>query len=167
MKRRLTILVAVIMLLAVACDEEVSYREKDEKTSRNLADKMQEAVPYPLADMDDSLERRNLKEKLLRFNDADKIGYVYLMSFGRFIGYYTIKGKVSSNQSQMTVTQEVIDRAEGDVVVDSISDDGSFGPNEEGVFFFTTTGTMVVTSLDYLYSDQPLPLDVPDLGEDA
>lgn len=37
---------------------------------------------------------------------------------------------------------------------------------DPGIFFFTTDGTMVHTSLDYLYSTTPLPtnVNVPKLG---
>ena len=55
---------------------------------------------------------------------------------------------------------------DGGCSVASIGDDGSFGPNEggdRGVFFFTATGVMVETTLDWVYSDAPLQIDVPNL----
>jgi hypothetical protein len=45
----------------------------------------------------------------------------------------------------------------GQTVVDAPGDDGSYGANEKGVFFFTTEGALVETNQDYLYSDQPIP----------
>jgi len=126
------------------------------------------AVPYPANELKDSLERRNLKERLLRTNNPSAIGYVYLLSFSKPLGYYTIKGKVSSTQSQMTTDNLVIDRCSGStcpVVVNAPGDDGSYGANEPGIFFFTTEGAMVTTDLDYVYSDQPIPFDVPKLNK--
>ena len=144
------------------------WQKNDEKTSDAIATKLIVAVPYPTSQMTDSLERRNLRERLLRFNKPDKIGYLYLMSFGKFVGYYAIKGKVTSANSQMTTTAQTWDcgSQDGGCQVPSIGDDGSFGPNEggdRGVFFFTTTGVMVETTLDWLYSDAPLQIDVPNL----
>lgn len=122
------------------------------------------AVPYPASELRDSLERRNLKERLLRTNKPNQQGFVYLMSFGKIIGYYGVKGKVSSTQSQMTTDSLVIDRHEGDVVVSAPGDDGSYGANEPGIFFFTTEGQMITTNLDYVWSDNPIRVDVPRLG---
>lgn len=127
------------------------------------------AVPYPAAELKDSLERRNIRERLLRTNQPNKIGYIYLLSLsGTPLGYYTIKGKVSSTDSQMTTTDLIIkDQGQsggGNVTVPAPGDDGTYGPNEPGVFFFTTEGAFVTTSLTYLYSDQPLPLNVPKLN---
>lgn len=136
-----------------------------QKLTEDAFAQQQAAVPYPKDQLKDSLERRNLRERLLRTNDPNKIGYVYLLSFtGQPLGYYTIKGKVSNTDSQMTTTDLVIDRIDGDVTVAAPGDDGSYGPNESGNFFFTTEGAFVETDLKYLYSDQPLPINAPKLN---
>lgn len=129
-----------------------------------------DAVPYPVSQLKDSVERRNIRERLLRTNKANLLGYVYLMNFGKVVGYYTIKGKVSSTQSQMTTDNLVVDGCPGGsdgrcpTVVNAPGDDGSYGANENGIFFFTTEGAYVTTDLNYLYADQPLPIDVPRLN---
>jgi hypothetical protein len=64
----------------------------------------------------------------------------------------------------MTTDNLIIDRYEGDVVVNAPGDDGSYGANEEGIFFFTTEGAMVTTSLDYIWADNQIAIDVPRLG---
>lgn len=114
-----------------------------------------------------SLETKNLKEKIRRDEEsAGKVGYVYIMTFGKFIGYYTITGKVSSNGSQLAPEEDVVHPCSGcdRLVVDGPQDDNTYGAGDPGVFFFTTEGAMVVTSLDYLYSDQPIAVDVPKLN---
>lgn len=119
----------------------------------------------------DSLEIENLKEKRERENDSSAIRYLYLMNFGQIVGYYVTQGKISSNGSQIAPEQDLIigwdtPNAAGEelYVVDSSQDDGSYGAGDPGIFFFTTDGTMVVTSLDYIQSDQPLAIDIPRLG---
>jgi hypothetical protein len=143
------------------------WQKQNELISDEIALATTTAVPYPLAEMKDSLERRNLRERLLRFNKPQKIGYLYVVSFGKFVGYYVVKGKVSSVQSQMTNTQQTWHGDQyGDMITDSIGDDGSFGPNEggdKGIFFFTVSGVMVETTLDWLYSDAPLSIKVDNL----
>lgn len=113
-----------------------------------------------------SLEKRNLEEKLQRENKPNAVRYVYLMNFGKIVGYYVIKGKVSSSGSQLAPEEEVIRGIGGDgYVLDSAQDDGTYGEGDDGVFFFLADGTEVETTLDYIASDQPLAIDVPRLSK--
>lgn len=157
---------ALLVLLAASlagCNGGGTKSQKEQQKLTNAySERLQAAVPYPLSQMTDSLERRNLRERLLRFNKPDKIGYVYILGFnGNFVGYYTIKGKVSSTQSQMTITQQVVHDCHSGCreVVDSMGDDGSYGQNETGIFFFTTNNVLVTTDMHYIYSDSPLPVE--------
>ena len=111
-----------------------------------------------------SLEKRNLEKKRDKEEDANAIRYVYLMNYGNITGYYVIQGKVSSSGSQIGPEQEIIKRWSDGYVLDSAQDDGTYGDGDPGVFFFTTDGMMVETSLDYVISDRPMTLDVPRLG---
>lgn len=170
------LLIACVTLFLTACTAtgiatagKPDWWKSSEKTSDEVARAALAAVPHPLATVKNGgfLERRNLAERITRFSKAGKIGYVYIMSFGKILGYYTIEGKISSTESQLTNTDQVWDSGrgkQGETVAESIGDDGSFGPNEEGIFFFTTGGVMVQTNLDYMYSDAPLNVgDVPQL----
>lgn len=170
-----TVLIATIvaaLLLVTGCTGEPkkSAQSSGQAQTEQAFGQQSSAVPYPADQLKDSLERRNVKAKLLLENKPDAIGYVYLQSFGKVLGYYVIKGKVSSNNSAMTTDQLVVDgchRSGEDcpVVVNAPGDDGSYGPNEDGVFFFTTEGALIKTNLDYVYSTQPIPFDVPKLNK--
>jgi len=109
----------------------------------------------------ESLEIKNLKAKRAREENPDTARYLYLISFGKPIGYYVTKGKISSNGSQIGPETEVLRELSGNPVVDSAQDDGSYGAGDPGIFFFTSDGILVVTDLDYIQSDQPLNIDVP------
>lgn len=167
MRKTLVTIVAASALILTGCTDDSSPQATGQKETEIAYKQQSAAVPYPADKLKDSLERRNLRERLLRQNEPDRIGYVYILSFGKFIGYYTIKGKVSGTQSQMTTDNLVFRKAGGVyVVVNAPGDDGSYGANEDGVFFFTTNGTMVQTSSEYIYSDQPLSVaDVPELNK--
>ncbi|MXQ56012.1 hypothetical protein [Shimazuella alba] len=116
----------------------------------------------------ETLGKKNLREKLKREENPNAIGYVYLLSFGKPMGYYIVKGKVSSNGSQLTPQDEIVDTCGSDdcsVVVDGPQDDGTYGNRDPGIFFFLSDGTMVTTSLDYVYTDRPIQaVNVPLLG---
>jgi hypothetical protein len=51
-------------------------------------------------------------------------------------------------------------------ILEAPGDDGSYGANEAGVFFFTTEGALVQLPEDaYVYADQPIAIgDVPELN---
>jgi hypothetical protein len=131
-------------------------------------ERLSKAVPPPA--LQDSIERRNLVNRLERNNKAEKIGYVFLLSDnGSVITNYTVKGKVSSLNSLLTTPQQLIryDGRQCNVgwssaldcyTVDSPDFDGSYGKNPEGVFFFTSDGNMIEWTGKYLYSEQPMTL---------
>jgi len=162
------VVIASLVLAGYALAGKPDWWKQQEQVSDTIARQLLNSVPYPTSSMRDSLERRNLRERLLRFNKPQKVGYLYLMSFGKFVGYYVVKGKISSTQSQMTQPEQTFEEYCNGCTfsVGSIGDDGSWGPNEggdAGVFFFTASGVMVETTLDWLYSDAPLTIKVPNL----
>lgn len=169
MRKKLVILAVVPLMTLAACSE--SPKSNAQSTGQKLTEQafaqQQKTVPYPAAELTYSLERENLRKRLLIETNPDKIGYVYVMNFGRFIGYYTVKGKISSTQSQMTTSQLVVESDFGEgwesQVVDAPGDNGSYGENERGIFFFTTSDAYVSTNMDYVYLDQPMQIDVPEL----
>lgn len=118
-----------------------------------------------------SLERANLIRRYDFLNDQDKQFYIYLVSYGKVMAFYTAQGKVSSVNSRLTQEQQVLDARDlgvymyngnsGAVVVDSPQLDGSYGSNGDGIFFFTTEGAYVEWNGEYMVSDFPLKLSTP------
>lgn len=141
------------------------------------------SVPYPYANGAPSnpLERENLAKRLTQYNSKGDTNYVYIFAgmTSQVVGYYVINGKVSSTGSELTSTQQVTncgDNNNGDgggcSVTDAIGDDGSYGPEEggqSGVFFFTSTGTLVETDQPFLVSSAPIAIysSVPQLDAPA
>ena len=121
----------------------------------------------PIPQLKKSQERKNLIERLTRFNNDDKVSYIYLVNYGKVMAFYTIKGKVSSVNSMLTTTDQLIDK-DGDqcrwgssvdcYVLASPDIDGSYGSNGDAIFFFTTDNTYVEWRGDYMLADQPLQL---------
>lgn len=158
-KKMATVLtVGALALGASACssndDDKFAEREKQQTAKRDTTR--------------DTLEKQNLKERMRRQERPTALGYVYLVNFGKPFGYYAIKGKVSAAGSQLTPENDVIRDAGqyggGNVVTDGPQDDGTYGSGDPGIFFFTTDGVMVETSMDYIYSDKAMAIDVPLLG---
>jgi hypothetical protein len=125
-------------------------------------------TPPPV--LENSVERANLIKRLTTFNKADKISYIYLTSFGKVMAFYTIKGKVSSVNSMLTTTEQLVDwrgrqcsETAGNTcyTVPSPDLDGSYGSNGDAIFFFTTEGAYVEWNGEYMLADQPLKMTTP------
>lgn len=113
-------------------------------------------VPAPT--VEHSQERRNLVRRLLTFNKADKISYIYLVSYGRVMAFYTVKGKVSSVNSLLTTPTQLLNIWGERYYLPSPQLDGSYGENGDAIFFFTTEDVYVEWNGTYMLCDQPLHL---------
>jgi hypothetical protein len=170
MKLRFLIIFAILIPLAgctecMSCNEiktGASTKAEMEETEKNH-DKLRKAVPTP--SLDDSLERRNLVKRLELFNDPNKTSYIYLINYGKVMSFHVIKGKVTYASSKLTTRDQIItvrQTGERDThVVESPGLDGSYGPSEDAIFFWTTDGTYVEWKGDYMLCDQPLKLTTP------
>lgn len=115
------------------------------------------------------LELANLKERLARFNDPSKIGYMYTFVAGtNMVFFSTVKGKISSNDSSMTSPVGIVkDRGTdngGNLTVPMPGDDLSYGSEEcgvQGVFWFDTANVIhewCASSGPWMYVDAPIDL---------
>lgn len=129
-----------------------------------------QSVPIP--DLQTSSERKNVARRAEIFNNEDKISYIYLVSYGKVMAFYTVKGKVSSLNSYLTPQEQLVDykgrKCDGTwsnscnvstaYILSAPDVDGTYGANVEGIFFFTTEGAYVEWKGEYMMSDQPLKL---------
>ena len=122
-------------------------------------------VAQPAPTLENSTERQNLIARLKLFNNPNKASYIYLLSYGKVMAFFTIKGKVSSVNSLLTTPTQLIygNGAGCDQYCNNVPSpdlDGTYGSNgpEGSVFFFTTDGAYVEWHGDYMMSDQPLKL---------
>lgn len=160
----IAILATVAALAGCTTSDSKGAQQSGQAQTEQAFKQQSGAVPYPADKLADSLERKNLKERLLRYNNPSKISYIYLLSqTGGIYAYFTVKGKVSSNDSQMTTDQLIEWQCNSGtcdhVVVNAPGDDGSYGPNEPGVFFFTTDNVMITWNGPYLLTDAPMKVN--------
>jgi hypothetical protein len=145
------VLAGGLILGATACSSTPNneQRAKDQKASQ----------------ISNSLEKQNAEMKRDKEEDPNAIRYVILLNYGKTYGYYVAKGKISSSSSQVGPETEIVYGGGNGNVVDSAKDDGTYGPGDPGIFFFTTDGMMVETSLDYVVTDRPIGIgEAPLLG---
>ena len=78
------------------------------------------------------------------------------------VGSFVVDGKVSSLNSYLTPDSEFYERrSEGHNNKWLADVDGSYGENDNGIFFFTPDGKYIEWTGEYLYSDIPFEVDNP------
>lgn len=149
-KRFIAIICTLTMLLftVITCSacEDAGSRQDTANTIRN-ANKLQENQPTP-TDIDYSLERYNLMRRTYWVNgqrekanslpcEIEKpLGYIVLFSGNVVVGNFVVDGKVSSLNSFLTPDSEYYER-NGSYDNNWLADvDGSYGENDNGIFFF-------------------------------
>lgn len=157
-----------------ACGKE--ERRADTDRTISIANELQSNQPTP-TDIDYSLERYNLikraywvngkREKAMSMPCAIErpLGYIVLLDKGVVFGRFVVDGKVSSLNSYLTPDSEyysVDKKGDNSYYNEWLADiDGSYGENDNGIFFFTTDGKYIEWTGDYLYSDIPFEIDDP------
>lgn len=170
--------IALAGLALSACDDTTTTTrsmEDEINTTQQVTRNLVTSQPTP-TDINYSLERYNLikraywvngeREKALALETpiVRPMGYIVLMSGNAVVQEFTVDGKVSSLNSFLTPDSEYYEYYGGEFSNknDWLADvDGSFGSNDEGIFFFTTEGNYIEWTGDYIYSDIPMHIDNP------
>lgn len=145
-----------------SCNQTSSDLQKNEQaTVAANQQKMVKAVPAP--NLDNSLERQNISKRLTLFDNPNKVSYIYLVSFGKVMSFYTVKGKITSGTKRLTASQQQIDSTDCgsgqcELTLDAPELDGTYGSSSPYIYFWTTDGAYIQWSGDYMLADQPLQL---------
>ena len=185
-----TIIIAITLLIAISisgCGEyEVSAAtvtatttKQDVAATLKVGDYLVSNQPTP-TDIDYSLERYNLIKRAYWVNGQREkantlpcaiekpLGYIVLFTDnGAVVGSFIVDGKVSSLNSYLTPDSEYYELNQSEYGTSQdfnkwIADiDGSYGENDNGIFFFTPDGKYIEWTGTYLYSDIPFVVDDP------
>ncbi len=180
MKKFLSLFLVLAVLLMGGCGElSTSGTETDTRNTAKVASELASNQPTP-TDIDYSLERYNLIRRAYWVNgqrekantlicEIEKpLGYIVLFTeSGSTVGRFIVDGKVSSLNSFLTPDSEYYEvvgsKKEGDCDENKwLADvDGSYGENDNGIFFFTPDGKYIEWTGTYLYSDIPFEVSDP------
>lgn len=177
MKKLIALTLSLILICAIFVGCEENYSFADSERTLVIAEKLQDSQPTP-TDINYSLERYNLirraywvngqreKANALPCSIEKPLGYIVLITeSGAILGSFVVDGKVSSLNSYLTPDSEYYEIATGSTVTyynDWLADvDGSYGTNDNGIFFFTPDGKYIEWTGTYLYSDIPFVVDTP------
>ena len=166
------ILLIVFILFAMTGCTGADGSDKDTRSTRVTVASLQEKQPTP-TDIEYSLERYNLIRRAYWVNGqrekanslvcevSKPLGYVILLIDGvGVVDRFIVDGKVSSLNSYLTPDSEYYSR-EGYKIRWLADIDGSYGENDNGIFFFTPEGNYIEWTGVYLYSDIPFEVSDP------
>lgn len=176
MKRNFTIIEILVciaicgiicaMLLPLFQNNKTSAKEEEQKMQIKNLETAQTSIPIPQISYHQ--ERRTIAKWAERWDKPNLPCYVYLVSYGKIIGYYVADGKPSSTRSYILPEYKHNTHIDGNCCLEPTADlDGTYGENNQGIRFFTAQGTAVEWGGDgasYIYSDTPLPINVPKLN---
>lgn len=177
--KKITAICAAILVagILVACEAvPVNGSTADMSYTLFVGEKLAANQPTP-SDIDYSLERYNLIRRAYWVNGQREkantvicpvekpLSYVTLfLESGAVVGNFVVDGKVSSLNSYLTPDSEYYEWSAGSYSSKNkwLPDaDGSYGSNDNGIFFFTPDGKYIEWTGTYLYSDIPFVVDDP------
>lgn len=186
MKKRIIALVTVVVFAAVllaGCEPSGSYA--DTLNTLDAGNKLQQNQPTP-TDIDFSLQRYNLIRRAYYLNgkieesrnvicEVEKpLGYIYLFLDGvGCIARDTVDGQVTPLTTYLTPDSEFYTTGSSSRTADWIPDiDGTYGENNDGIFYFTVDGSYKEWNGIYFYSSEYYEIADPMLsivldGEEA
>lgn len=168
-------ILALIVVGLSGCAVEADGERQNVRDTQTAANHLTSAQKTP-TDIDYSLERYNLirraywvngqreKANMLPCEVVKPLGYIVLFSGPTVAGRFVVDGKVSSLNSYLSPDSEYYELSSGSDVYRNawLADvDGSYGENDNGIFFFTPTGNYIEWTGTYLYSDIPLDITNP------
>ncbi len=178
----LMLVLGVVLSVSVGCDDmnaPTNGTRVDTQKTIELAQRMQNSQGTP-TDLNYSLERYNLIRRAYWVNgqrekantlvcEVEKpLGHIVLVSHGNIFGSFIVDGKISSLNSYLTPDSEYYELVAGSgsssysYTNKWLSDvDGSYGYNDDGIFFFTPDGKYVEWNDVYLYTDIPMEVKNP------
>ena len=172
-KKAAGLTIAAVLSASMMFGCEATGSEADMYSTMQTVSSLQENQPTP-SDLNYSLERYNLIRRAYWVNgqrekanalvcEIEKpLGYIVLFTEGGgVVGRFVVDGKVSSLNSYLTPDSEAYATGSS-YTIDWIADiDGSYGENDQGIFFFTPDGKYIEWTGTYLYSDIPFEVDAP------
>lgn len=120
---------------------------------------MKAITSTPVPEVTNFLERKTITEWYKTWDKPNIPTFVYLISYGKVLGYYVANGKPASTRSYVVPEYSVEHTGNGPVVLPTQDLDGTYGENNAGIRFFTADGSAVEWAGDgasYLYSNTPI-----------
>lgn len=173
----LLVVIVLALLALTGCSDIPTAKgtKADVQAQITVANVLTGNQPTP-TDINYSLERYNLIRRAYWVNGQREkanalacavekpLGYIVLFAGNTVVGNFIVDGKVTSLNSFLSPDSEYYEYSYGEHRTYNkwLADvDGSYGENDDGIFFFTPDGKYIEWTGEYLYSDIPFIVDNP------
>lgn len=154
----LLIFVSAIMLVTLSsCKSEISQQKRQAKEKAMNVETLMER--QGVSKIDFSMDRYLLKERIERFNDPNKMSYLYVFTPSGPVVAVTIMGKVASTSKRLTNTHEPISFNTGALLTPTPDEMGVYGESSgDAKVGITTLGSLIEFGGFgfYIYSEVPI-----------
>ena len=173
----ITILLFVVFAgVLTGCDLDSSGARQDTQRTVDAANQLQIRQPTP-TDIEYSIPRWLLSRRAYFVNGQREkarnlpcpiadvpLGHIVLLSdSGAIVGKFIVEGMVISLNTYLTPDSEYFEITSPSTYFNKwLADiDGTYGMNDNGVFFFTPDGLYMEWNGNYLYTDMPIIISDP------
>ena len=183
MKRNIIIIIVLLIMFVsigaetTGCESTESGTKVDTKLTIDAANSLQAKQPTP-TDIEYSIPRWLLSRRAYFVNGERErartfpcpiadipLGHVVLLTdSGAVVGKFIVEGMVISLNTYLTPDSEYYERYVGSRLSNNkwLADiDGTYGINDNGIFFFSPDGVYYEWNGPYLYTDMPIMIDDP------
>lgn len=172
----ITVIISSLFIFSGCEMPEPDASTMDKMAQKEVANTLSAHQQTP-TDINYSLERYNLIRRTYWVNgmrekanalpcEVEKpLGYIVLFAGNTVVDRFVVDGKVSSLNSYLTPNSDYYEIATGSSSTyknNWLADvDGTYGENDNGIFFFTPNGNYIEWTGEYLYSDIPFEVESP------
>ncbi len=157
--------IPLLLIVAICLMGTTSGGCEDTERSRQMEEKLQDADALmklqPTPHLKFSMDRHLLKERLIRFNDPNKMCYLYICTIDGTWLKLTIVGKVASTSKRLT-NPEGYDYNGSSYYSTQLPDEmGTWGASEPAKVGMTTIGSLLEYGgfMTYFLSEVPLTFE--------
>lgn len=151
---QMTGMVIITTAILTGCFEQTEIQKQQDTKVENAIKVMGETkVPV----INKSLERENIRQRILVSNDPNTLQWIYPMSAGRVIGRVPVKGKVTSGSKRLTASEGYSTSISS---MQELPDEmATYGSSGEYIFWFDPAGRIHQHKGDYFISTVPYKLE--------
>lgn len=157
MKKGLKVLISLTIgssLLLAGCEDTVSTSQMKDKIG--YSESLMKQVNTPK--LSRSLERENIRQRLIVSNDPLTLQWIYPMSAGRVLGRFPVKGKITSSSKRLTPST-IMDTGSYNTSEELPDESGAYGSSVEYIFWFDPSGEIHSHRGDFFMSPRPYMID--------
>lgn len=155
---------AILALVLVGCSGVIVEPSAQNVMKEQAADKNEQAAAMmtktPTPAFNESLDRENIAQRLMKTNDPNMLQWIYPMSAGRVIGRFPVRGKVTSGSKRLTQPEQIMGRGGSLWQVEAPDEMGTYGSSGDYIFWFDPAGRYHQHQGDYFISPVPYKIDI-------